>query len=48
MTKKGLFEMNVSVDAIYFAPRNFIFNAAVTRDKSAHYCRYSCTSINIK
>lgn len=48
MSKMDLTEMNVSVVVGYTAPRSVIFDATLGRDSSAYFCRYSCTSDNIK
>ncbi|MHB1152865.1 MAG: hypothetical protein ACYCWE_09145 [Eubacteriales bacterium] len=40
-------KINDFATVLFTAPRRFIFDAAVARDKSAHFCRYSCAS-NIK
>lgn len=44
MTKKELRMKNVSVCVLYFKALTSSFTSAAIREKSAHFCRYSCAS----
>ena len=44
MTKKELRMKNVSVNVLYYKSMTSSFIAAAIREKSAHFCRYSCAS----
>ncbi|MDD4773108.1 MAG: hypothetical protein PHZ09_05820 [Eubacteriales bacterium] len=39
---------NISVCALFYMALTSSFNVAVTREKSAHFCRYSRASHNIR
>ena len=44
MTKKELSMRNVLVNVFYYANMTSSFTFAAIREKSAHFCRYSCAS----
>ncbi len=48
MTKIEALIKYISVCTLFYTAMTSSFIAAAIREKSAHFCRYSCASANIK